>query len=218
MNLKYIYWKNPWSEVWARTYIFQNCHQVDQNPCSQFRHTSQNLYFFLRLHVHLRKTLRNYLWLNRSLLAIFQDKSWFSIWTELQNFPQMSVSKLLKAWRCLKDLKKDTAYMRPWSKLVSFLLVGCYCCTYIVYMYNWVERPSNGYRKAQKNWFLSTCAPSKKVNVQKRFRITYFIGTKFVFKWRCTLNRRSQGVMDHGGCKWMIWITPSILCLWVGLM
>ena len=41
MNLKYIYWKNTWSEVWARTYIFQNLHQVDQNPCSQFRHSSQ---------------------------------------------------------------------------------------------------------------------------------------------------------------------------------
>ena len=47
MNLKYIYWKNPWSEVWARTYIFQNCHQVDKNPCSQFRHTSQNFVLLL---------------------------------------------------------------------------------------------------------------------------------------------------------------------------
>ena len=47
MNLKFIYWKNPWSEVWARTYIFQNCHQVDKNPCSQFRHTSQNFVLLL---------------------------------------------------------------------------------------------------------------------------------------------------------------------------
>ena len=47
MNLKYIYWKDPWSEVWARTYIFQNWHQVDQNPCSQFRHTSQNFVLLL---------------------------------------------------------------------------------------------------------------------------------------------------------------------------
>ena len=47
MNLKFIYWKNPWSEVWARAYIFQNCHQVDKNPCSQFRHTSQNFVLLL---------------------------------------------------------------------------------------------------------------------------------------------------------------------------
>ena len=33
----------------------------------------------------------------------------------------------------------------------EFLLVEFYCCTYTVYIYNWVERPSNGCRKAQKN-------------------------------------------------------------------
>ena len=122
------------------------------------------LYFYLRLHVHLRKTLRNYLWLNRSLLAIFQDKSWFSIWTELQNFPQMSVSKSLTMF---KRFEERYSLLATFIETGEFLLVGCYCCTYIVYMYNWVERPSNGYRKAQKNWFLSTCAPSKKVNVKK---------------------------------------------------
>ena len=65
--------------------------------------------------LHLRKTSRNYLWRNRSLLAIFQDKSLFFIRTELQNFPHFSVSKLFKVWGCLKDLKKNTAYMRPWN-------------------------------------------------------------------------------------------------------
>ena len=64
---------------------------------------------------HPRKTSRNYLWRNRSLLAIFQDKYLLFIRTELQNFFHFSVSKLFKVWGCLKDLKKNTAYMRPWN-------------------------------------------------------------------------------------------------------
>ena len=48
-------------------------------------------------------------------------------------------------------------------------------------MYNWVESPSNGSHEAQKK-IPDYMSPLKEGQCKKSFGITFFIGTKFVFK------------------------------------